>query len=186
MPRRKVIKKKTNTISKAEKKSMGKYIHRRTEVDGIMFDSQMESEFYTYLKEELAAGRIKSFKMQPEFLLQEKFIKVNGEIITGSNKDFDKIKRKSKEKTVQAIVYRSDFDVIYDDDTRKIIDVKGEETADFKLKKKMFMFLYPELTLQLVIWDKTTKQWMDYDEHKKLVSARKKLKKAQKAKKEAM
>ena len=32
-------------------KEMGRYYHKKTEVDGIVFDSQTEAEYYQHLKE---------------------------------------------------------------------------------------------------------------------------------------
>ena len=51
------------------KKSEGKIAHKKTVVDGITFDSKMESDYYVYLKAEKKAGRVKSFELQPEFIL---------------------------------------------------------------------------------------------------------------------
>ena len=80
----------------------------------------------------------------------------------------------NKIKIVQAIKYRSDFDVIYADGSRKIIDPKGVKTADFKLKEKMFAFRYPHLTLECVMYDSPSKTWMTYDEYREAVKERKK------------
>lgn len=151
--------------SSEEVKKMGKIKHKITEVDGIKFHSKMESEFYEYLKNEKAIGNVKSFTLQPTFILQDKFIIVDGKTIPGTDPDFEKIKRKTKSKTISAIKYISDFDIIYKDGRREIIDVKGQETADFKIKKKMFHFRYPDLTLNLV--SKVKGEWVDYSEAKK-------------------
>jgi hypothetical protein len=157
------------TKSKADKdevKKMGKIKHKYTEVDGIIFHSEMESKYYEHLKELKSNGIVKSFTLQPEFLLQEKFIIVNGKVILGSDPDFEKIRRREKVHTVQAIKYISDFAVEYTDGHVEIVDPKGIETADFSLKKKMFMYKYPQLDLKVVTLDKE-KGWISYDEHKK-------------------
>ena len=60
-----------------ESKKMGKIVHKKTEIDGIVFDSKMESEYYLHLKQLQEQGIVKSFKLQPAFLLQEKFIIVD-------------------------------------------------------------------------------------------------------------
>lgn len=119
----------------------------KKEVDGITFASTMESDYYVYLKAEKAAGRVVRFELQPEFPLQESFKKYG--------------------KTIRGIKYIADFKVWYPDGTIKIIDTKGIETADFKLKRKMFDFKYPDIFLQLIIWDKKNSVWADYDEFKK-------------------
>lgn len=151
---------------KTESQKMGKIKHKKTEVDGIIFHSKMESEYYEYLKELKAQGIVKRFSLQPSFILQDKFIVVDGEIIEGSHPDFNKIKRKTKAPTVQAIKYISDFEVEYADGKIKIVDTKGQETADFKLKKKMFAYRYPHLELDIIIKDKV-KGWIPYDEYQK-------------------
>ena len=166
-------------------KSEGKIAHKKTIIDGIQFDSKMESEYYLYLKEEQKAGRVKSFTLQPEFILQPKYFVLNGEIVTSENEEYYAIKDKERKaynkanpdnkiKIVQAIKYRSDFDVIYADGSRKIIDPKGVKTADFKLKEKMFAFRYPHLTLECVMYDGPSKTWMTYDEYREAVKERKK------------
>lgn len=151
---------------KTESQKMGKIKHKKTEVDGIVFHSKMESEYYEYLKELKEQGIVKRFSLQPSFILQDKFIVVDGEIIEGSHPDFNKIKRKTKAPTVQAIKYISDFEVEYADGKIKIVDTKGQETADFKLKKKMFAYRYPHLELDIIIKDKV-KGWIPYDEYQK-------------------
>lgn len=149
-------------------KSEGKISHHVTIVDGIKFDSEMESKYYKYLLELKKQGIVKEFTLQPNFLLQEKFINLNGDIILGSNKDFEKIKRKNKLETISAINYISDFDVIYTDGHREIIDIKGLETPEFRLKLKLFKYKYPELNIRLLILYKN--EWIDLKDYKKLKS----------------
>lgn len=163
----------------SESKKMGKIKHKITEVDGITFHSKMESEYYLYLKELREQGVVKSFELQPEFILQDKFIVVDGEVIEGSDPRFNSIKRKTKAPTVQAIKYISDFKVEYADGTVVIVDTKGQETADFKLKKKMFIYKYPHLKLDVIIKDKEG-NWIPYDVYQKEKRAAAKAKKKNK------
>lgn len=156
---------------------MGKIKHIKKEVDGILFDSTMEADYYEHLKELQKRGIVKSFTLQPRFLLQEKFVNLNGMIIYESDPDFAKIRRKNKLSTVLQIEYISDFDVFYKDGREVIIDVKGQITPEFALKKKMFMLKYPQHTLELWTYDRVTKDWYQYDEYRKLVRERSKLKK---------
>ena len=128
----------------------------------------MESKYYKYLLELKKQGIVKEFTLQPNFLLQEKFINLNGDIILGSNKDFEKIKRKNKLETISAINYISDFDVIYTDGHREIIDIKGLETPEFRLKLKLFKYKYNELNIRLLILYKN--EWIDLKDYKKLKS----------------
>jgi hypothetical protein len=46
-----------------------KYGAKRTEVDGILFDSQKEARRYVELKLAEKAGEIRNLRLQPEFLL---------------------------------------------------------------------------------------------------------------------
>lgn len=104
-----------------------KYGAKKTTVDGIVFDSQMESEFYRLLK---ASKEVVCFELQPRYLLQESFRK-NG-------------------KTIRKIEYVADFKVMYKDKTFEVIDVKGQMTDVFKIKKKMFDNRYRHLELVLI------------------------------------
>ena len=119
----------------------------KKEVDGIVFDSTMEANYYIYLKEEKRKGNVLDFELQPEFPLLDSYKKYG--------------------RTIRGIKYISDFLVTYADGSQKVIDVKGRETDDFKLKRKIFDYKYPDLTLQLITWVEKTKQWVDYDELKK-------------------
>lgn len=168
--------KRKKTTKSDESKKMGKIKHKKTEVDGIVFDSKMESEYYTYLKELKAEGIVIDFKLQPEFLLQDKFIVICGQVIEGSHPDFLKLKRKYKVPITRAIKYKSDFEVYYADGHVEIVDTKGIETADFLIKKKMFEYKYPNLDLHIIIKEKEV--WMPYAEYQK----NKKLKKKEKVK----
>lgn len=163
------------------KKKRGKYGAKRTTIDGIKFDSMMESDYYIKLKEDLKDKKIKNFELQPEFVLQEAFILVEGEAIVRSDERFDKLKRKHKAPTNRGIKYISDFKVTYNDNSVKIIDVKGKETPVFNMKRKMFDYQNPGLKLQLV--KKYRNEWHDLDVLKKEQSKARAARKKAKAKK---
>lgn len=167
-------KKKSTTATKSKKAKMGKIAHIKTEVDGILFHSKMESQYYEYLKQLKANGTILDFELQPEFLLQDRFIVVEGIVIYGSEKDFDKTKKKHKALITRAIKYISDFKVWNLDGSISIVDTKGKSTVDFEIKKKMFMARYPEYKLNILIKDKNSGEWVDYYEYKKAERKRKK------------
>jgi hypothetical protein len=131
-----------------EQKAKSKYGAKKCEVDGYIFDSVMEAKFYVHLKLEKQKGNVIAYELQPKYILQESF--------------------KKDGKTVRAIAYISDFLVTHKDGTKIVYDVKGRETADFKLKKKMFDFRYRDLTLKCVQYRATEKVWMDLDEIKEL------------------
>jgi len=106
-----------------------KYNNKRVLVDGILFDSQKEADYYSELKLQLKAGTIKGFCRQPEFILVEGFV------------------------GRKPVTYKADFIIFYPDGTAEIIDTKGMETETFKLKKKLFQEKFPGLELKIVKGD---------------------------------
>lgn len=160
-----------------KKDTMGKIKHKKTEIDGIIFASKLEAQYYEKLKKDLEEGKIKDFSLQPEFILQEKFIVVDGEVIYGSNKDFDKIKRKTKAETVRQIKYIGDFLVTDNDGQQRVVDTKGKSTTEFEIKKKMFFAKFPMYKLEILIYDKKNDDWVDYYKYNKELRAKKKAKK---------
>lgn len=178
------VKRKTNKNNKRTK-SMGNMMHIKTTIDGIKFDSLTESRYYEFLKELKSSKKIKDFSLQPEFILQHKCFNYLGKLITNANeeeyKEYDKLRKKYNKSNpdnqisiVNAIKYKSDFEIIYNDNTKKIVDVKGLKTTDFKIKEKMFFYMYPELTLECICWDYKEESWVEYDEYQKIVKERKK------------
>ena len=107
-----------------------KYNNKKTTVDGIKFDSEMESHYYIYLKHLKEIGEVVDFEMQPTFLLQEGF-NLNG-------------------KRIRAITYKADFKVIYKDGHEEVIDVKGKLTEEFKIKRKMLLYRYRDINFKCV------------------------------------
>jgi hypothetical protein len=108
---------------------MNKYRNVKTTVDGIKFDSQAEANRYCELKLLERAGRIKDLKLQPKF-----------PILPGYDKNGKKIR---------PIYYIGDF--AYIENGNKVVeDVKGMETKEFKLKKKMFEYQYKDIELRLI------------------------------------
>lgn len=104
-----------------------KFGNSKTVVDGIRFDSKLEAERYRELKLLEKAGAIKELELQPKFRLIPTFRK-NG-------------------KTYRGITYIADF-AYYDKDERYIVeDVKGYKTKEYQIKRKMFEYFYPDLTL---------------------------------------
>ena len=110
--------------------SYNKYKNKKTMVDGIKFDSEMESHYYLYLKQLKEMGEVVDFILQPAYLLQEGF-DLNG-------------------KRIRPITYRADFKVIYKDGHEEVIDVKGKLTEEFKIKRKMLLYKYRDITFKCV------------------------------------
>lgn len=111
-------------------KIKSKYGNIRTTIDGIEFDSKKEAEYYCNLKLLKRAGEIKDFGLQPRYVLQPTF-KKNG-------------------KTHRSITYVADFIIENNDGTTDVVDIKGFETQVFKIKQKLFEYMYPDLSLKVI------------------------------------
>ncbi len=90
-----------------------KYKSRSTVVDGIVFQSQKEANYYCRLKMLVQTGEVLYFLRQVPFHLEG------------------------------GIVYRVDFLEFHKDGSYHYVDVKGYETKEFKMKKKMTEARYP-------------------------------------------
>jgi hypothetical protein len=105
---------------------LNKYFAKKTEVDGIKFDSKKEAQFYLKLKELEQKGEIKNIERQVPYELQESF-KFNGE-------------------TYRKIEYKADFRYVTTKDNKiHVVDVKSPYTRKdkvYRLKKKMFVKKY--------------------------------------------
>ena len=123
--------------------SYNKYKNKKTMVDGIKFDSEMESHYYIYLKQLKEIGEVVDFVLQPTYLLQEGFY-LNG-------------------KRIRPITYKADFKVIYKDGHEEVIDVKGKLTEEFKIKRKMLLYRYRDINFKCVQerGRKPNKYWME-------------------------
>lgn len=114
---------------------MNKYLNKRTEVDGIVFDSKREARYYLVLKDRLTKGEISNLRRQ-----------VSYELIPAVYKE-ETVHLKTKDKVVRkiiqrAITYRADFVYVDNiDGTEKVIDVKGLRTKEYCLKRKMMLAL---------------------------------------------
>lgn len=102
-----------------------KYNAKKTPIDGHNFPSKREAERYCELKLFLKAGEIRNLVLQPRFLLQDEFFDKNG------------VKHKK-------IEYVADFLYIDKDGKAIVEDVKGVLTDVYKLKKKMFLYLFDD------------------------------------------
>ena len=121
---------------------MNKYNARKGEIDGIVFDSRADGRFYEHLLFLMHDGIVESFEMQKPYTLLDKFPHPK----TG--------------KTIRAIKYVPDFEVIYTDGRVEVVDVKGMQTDVFRMKCKLFMFRY-QIPLVLVKYNRTTKKFVE-------------------------
>jgi len=99
-----------------------KFGNRKTELDGIQFDSRKESERYRELSFMLQAGQISGLETQPKFL-----------IIEGVKWGKKKLSHKH---------YIADFRYTRSDGVTIIEDVKGVKTPVYRLKKQLFILRY--------------------------------------------
>jgi len=108
-----------NFVRRVKKiKRISKYNAKKTMVDGILFDSKIESRRYMVLKSMLDKGKISDLALQPEFILQESFVHDG--------------------KVARAIKYIADFSY-FENGKHVVEDVKGVATQAYSLKKKMFL-----------------------------------------------
>ena len=107
-----------------QRKAGSKYGNEKAAVDGIVFDSKREARRYKELRLMEAAGEITGLRLQPEY-----------ELIPRYKKDGHTIRR---------TIYRADFEYRTRDGREIVEDVKGFKTDVYKLKKRLFEYLYPE------------------------------------------
>lgn len=103
-----------------------KFFAKKVEIDGIIFDSKKEGEYYLKLKQDQKDGLIRDLERQKEYILQGKF--------------------KIGNKTRRQITYKADFTYVScKDDKLHVVDVKSPYTAKdkvYRLKKKLFEYKY--------------------------------------------
>lgn len=100
-----------------------KFNARKTEVDGHIFDSRAEAQYYVALLNRIHEGEVWNVKLQPVF----KFI-IDGEPLRGMGG--------------RELHYKGDF--LYDTKEGPIcVDVKGMILPEFKLKWSLVKHLYP-------------------------------------------
>ena len=107
-----------------------KYRNKKVICDGFKFDSKREAKRWLELKLLEKAKAITELERQKKFELQPSYTNNKGEHI-------------------RAITYIADY--FYYDRKRKMYiveDVKGVKTDVYMLKKKIFEYVYPNLTIE--------------------------------------
>ncbi len=97
--------------------------------DGILFGSEAEMRAYKVLRIAAGHGLISDLKLQPRYVLQEPFTDGQGT-------------------RHRAVAYVGDFYFIREG-KRVVVEVKGVETAAYKVKAKMFRAKYPDIILEV-------------------------------------
>jgi hypothetical protein len=106
-----------------------KYSAKRTEVDGITFDSKAEANRYIKLKGLVEDGLIWGLELQPEYTFP-----INGEVLKYPSK--------------RVVKYRADFR--YQTPAGEVVeDVKGMDTMTSKIKRSLVKHIH-KIEVQIV------------------------------------
>lgn len=98
-----------------------KFGNRKTQVDGIVFDSKREAEVYMDLLLRERAGKISDLKRQSKFLLIPS-MKIQG-------------------RTQREISYVADFEFV-EHGLRVVMDVKGFRTREYAIKRRLMKMVH--------------------------------------------
>ena len=103
-----------------------KYKNKKVMVDGIKFHSMKEARRYSELKLLERGGAITDLVLQPKFLLIPTI-------------------RREGYKTEEVTYYIADFAYTEKKTGKEVVeDVKGYKTKVYQLKKKLFLYKYPQ------------------------------------------
>ena len=94
---------------------------KKTTVNGIVFDSKTEADYYSDLIVRQDLGYITDLDVQPEFEIM---------------KPFQLRKRK-----IRGMKYTPDF-YYKEGDQEHIVEVKGFARADYLMRRKLFLYMY--------------------------------------------
>jgi len=102
-----------------------KYGAKSVTIDGHVFPSKRESEYYLLYKDMLERGEIVNLELQPRFTLIPAYTTRAG-------------------KKVRPCHYTADFLLTYPDGRKKVVEVKGYRTRDYMLRRKLFEYKYQQ------------------------------------------
>jgi len=108
---------------------------------GIIFDSKMELDYYI----EVILKNDYTHELKPKFVLLPAFTNNQG-------------------KQIRAITYTADF-LVYIDDICYVVEVKGMATNEFKLKRKLFEYNYPNHNYLILV--KYQGEFINWDDNEK-------------------
>jgi len=116
-----------------------KYNAKKTERDGITFDSKAEADRYDVLRLMVKGKAITNLTLQPRFILQDAYIREG--------------------RKIRPIEYRGDFAYYEKGGSRLVVeDVKGTKTKEYLLKKKLLLFRYPEIDFREIVVERKGKR----------------------------
>jgi len=114
----------SSKIEPGGKQRPSKYGAKKTKVDGVVFHSKAEADYYCELKILEDIGDVWGFCRQPEFILQDG----DGGVIR----------------------YKPDFIVWHSNGEVGVIEVKGMPTPDWIIREKLFRARFPKIKLVVV------------------------------------
>lgn len=130
--------------------------------EGIVFDSALELRYYRDVLIPLVeSGEVVHYELQKPYELQPKFVHDG--------------------RAVQAIKYVADFYIEYKDGRKEVVDTKGFPDATATLKRKLFWYIYPEITYLWISYSRIDGGWVLYEDLQKARAKRRREKKAKKA-----
>lgn len=100
-----------------------KYGNKKTELDGIKFDSKLEAKRYQELKLLEKAGEISGLRLQVPYVLIPK-------------------QRDSTGKAIRETKYIADFVYLDSNNDLVVQDTKGKTTPDYVIKKKLMLSVH--------------------------------------------
>ena len=102
---------------------MSKYKSKKVEYQGEIFDSKFECTYYAYLQELVKQNKISALQRQVKYELLQRQTDSKGNFL------------------YHPVYYVSDFE--YDvQGVHKTVDTKGILTPDFRLKQKLFYYVF--------------------------------------------
>lgn len=112
---------------------------KKTMIDGILFDSLLESDTYLWLKEERDLGNIRDLKIQPKFDLLPKGKRTADNPMKGFSWN-------------SATSYKADFSFINKKGELVVVDSKGflRSNDPCKPRIRLFLHLYPDVIFMFV------------------------------------
>jgi hypothetical protein len=102
-----------------------KYGAKSVTIDGHVFPSKRESQYYLLYRDMLKRGEIVKLELQPKFIIIPAYTNHAG-------------------KKVRPCHYTADFLLHFPDARKMVVEVKGFRTRDYMLRRKLFEWQYSE------------------------------------------
>lgn len=152
-------------MGKSTKFNVNKNTEERT-YNGVVYDSRIEMLFYIdYILPRIKSGEVIDCNSQVKYELQPSYIYIDE---NGVNKK------------IKSIDYVADYVIKYKSGKTEVIDIKGYPDSVALLKRKIFLYKYPNIIYKWISYSKKDGGWIEYDQLKKLRAQRKRKKKLNK------